>query len=62
MERYALLALFGVKVVPVPGLRRKARFIREERLALVRAGLSDDDAEESLDWLLQRASAASPLN
>lgn len=66
MQHYQdLLEAFDIAVVTVPGLIDHVQLVEgclmEDRrqVALVRAGLDDEDAAWAVDWLIQAASEPS---
>jgi len=48
-----LLSALGIIVVEVPGLDVEVCYVKDRRVGLIRAGLSDDAVRRAQDWLLQ---------
>ena len=55
MDDIRLLALAGVRVVPVPHLPRVCIYVHEHRIALLDTTASREVRDDALAWLLEQS-------
>lgn len=55
MQEYRIIEAFGITVLPVASLTRKAVLVDGQDVALIRPDLDEDDRDQVADWLLDRA-------